>query len=52
MTMLVCLDFIYHIIFRKENISETESVLGDEKLRRYMFSWICQKGRYSQSLDK
>jgi len=31
---------IHHIIFRKEHISETGSVLGSEKVRRYLLCWF------------
>ena len=39
-TMLVFRDFIHHIIFRKEHISETGSVSGGEKVRRNLLCWV------------
>jgi amino acid permease len=37
-TTLACHDFIHHIIFRKKYISETGSVSGGEKVRRFLIT--------------
>jgi len=42
-TMLAWCDFIHHIIFRKEHISETGSVSGGENMSMYLLCWFWQK---------
>jgi hypothetical protein len=42
-TMLMCRDFIHHIIFRKEHISETGCVSRGEKVRRNLLCWVWQE---------
>jgi len=45
-TVLVWRDFIHHIIFRKEHISETGSVFGGEKVSMYLLCWFWQRALF------